>query len=286
MQTLRRWQALGKFSILCVPKLYSYFCRLIQSSRWPPVHLHLPNWLYWHCKWGNNNENLQNCHINCWNLKQLIKIMAFVPVGSRACNLYSQKLFKLFEKFEFSWFGASLHRHWPWYVYCTVRSAIFYRCAGYIFASIFMNAPAIASRSIALNSLIASIRCTFGNIPCLSAILKVQYFHRTNWQLTFQSREIVYDANSWAILFVHPMQLLDRPCNPIPNRLHVILDPFPWLFLIGALYLCKVLNLKISIRYFEWNIYNKNNRKKRNKSNWFNKQFNVQYTGGYAVTDE
>lgn len=83
--------------------------------------------------------------------------------------MWSQKLLKLFEKFKFSRFRTSFHRSGN--IYCTIRSAIFDRCARYIFASIFMNTPTIANRTIALNWLIAAIQTTLRHIPRLCTIL-------------------------------------------------------------------------------------------------------------------
>lgn len=93
----------------------------------------------------------------------------FIPIRWCTGNLCSQKLLEFFEKFKFSWFWAPFHR--PWYIYCTVRFAIFYRCARYVFASVLMNTPAIANGTIALDALIATIRRTLGNIPRLCTIL-------------------------------------------------------------------------------------------------------------------
>lgn len=116
-------------------------------------------------KWANYSLFLIKSHQNEPNLLHL-------PNWSGDFDLGSQKLLELFEKFEFTRFWASFHRSRN--IYCTIRSAIFNRCARYVFASIFMNTPTIANWTIALNPLIPAIWCAFRHIPGLCTILQQQ----------------------------------------------------------------------------------------------------------------
>lgn len=94
-------------------------------------------------------------------------VMLHLPGG--CSDLWSQKLFELFQKFELTRLRTSFHR--SQLIYRTVRSAIFYRCARYIFARVLMHAPTVSDRAITLNALITAIRCTFWNIPRFRPIL-------------------------------------------------------------------------------------------------------------------
>lgn len=90
----------------------------------------------------------------------------------RCCHLFAQECLQVLQEFHLLLLRASFHRSRRRCVLVADRLFVLCRSARDVFAGVFVHAPTVASRTVALHTLIPTVRCTLWHIQCVGTVLQ------------------------------------------------------------------------------------------------------------------